>query len=186
MSLVIECDSCNSRYRLDLALVKGYGIRVACRKCGAAIIVLSSEVAALPTTEPKAAQAPVPKPEPERSLPKESPVKEWAEAPPEAAGKPVSLLRDILFPPPSSPPPPPPASGPGSLSFPEPAAPKEVPREPVFLLPAEPPWFLHPPVIALAVLVLLLAGIAGFITFTDSGQKALVTAVSAVQSLWRP
>jgi hypothetical protein len=56
----------------------------------------------------------------------------------------------------------------------------------VFLLPAEPPWFLHPPVIALAVLVLLLAGIAGFITFTDSGQKALVTAVSAVQSLWRP
>jgi predicted Zn finger-like uncharacterized protein len=164
MSLVIECDSCNSRYRLDLALVKGYGIRVACRKCGAAIIVLSSEVAALPTTEPKAAQAPVPKPEPERSLPKELPVKEWAEAPPA----------------------PPPASGPGSLSFPEPAAPKEVPRGPVFLLPAEPPWFLHPPVIALAVLVLLLAGIAGFITFTDSGQKALVTAVSAVQSLWRP
>jgi predicted Zn finger-like uncharacterized protein len=155
MSLVIECDSCNSRYRLDLALVKGHGIRVACRKCGAAIIVLSSEVATLPTKEPKGAQAPVPRPEPERSLPKEEP------------------------------PAPPPASDPGFLSFPELAAPKEIPMRPVFLLPAEPPWFLHSPVIALAVLVLLLAGIAGFITFTASGQKALATVVSAVQSMWR-
>ncbi len=154
MSLVIECDSCNSRYRLDLALVKGHGIRVACRKCGAAIIVLSSEVATLPTKEPKAAQAPVPRPEPERSLPKEEP------------------------------PAPPPVSDPGFLSFPEPAAPKGIPMRPVFLLPAEPPWFLHPPVIALAIIALLLAGIAGFITFTDPGQKVLATVVSAVQSMW--
>jgi predicted Zn finger-like uncharacterized protein len=155
MSLVIECDSCNSRYRLDLALVRGHGIRVACRKCGAAIIVLSSEVATLPTKEPKAAQASVPRPEPERSLPKEEQLS------------------------------PPPASDPCFLSFPEPAAPKEIPKRPVFLLPAQPPWFLHPPVIALAVLALLLAGIAGFITFTAFGQKALETVVSAVQSMWR-
>jgi len=46
-------------------------------------------------------------------------------------------------------------------------------------------WFLHPPVIALAVLALLLAGIAGFITFTASGQKALEIVVSAVQSMWQ-
>src|SRR3990172_3621592 len=117
MSLVIECDSCNSRYRLDLALVKGHGIRVACRKCGAAIIVLSSEVATLSTKEPKAAQASDPRPEPARNLPKEVP------------------------------PAPPPASDPGSLSFPELAAPKEIPKRPVFLLPAQPPWFLHPPLL---------------------------------------
>jgi predicted Zn finger-like uncharacterized protein len=154
MSLVIECDSCNSRYRLDLALVKGHGIRVVCRKCGAAIIVLSSEVAALHAMEPKAAQAPVPKPEPERSLPKEEPEEEGKKRTEEGSGE-------------------------------APAAPKEIPKRPVFQLPAQPPWFLHPPVIALAVLVLLIAGIAGFITFTASGQKALATAVAAVQSLLR-
>ena len=31
----------------------------------------------------------------------------------------------------------------------------------------------------------LLVGIAGFITFTASGQKALATVVSAVQSMWQ-
>ena len=45
--MVIQCDACNARYRLDLKLIRGYSAaRIRCRRCGVPILVT---VAPLPT-----------------------------------------------------------------------------------------------------------------------------------------
>lgn len=41
--MIIECSSCNSRFRLDASRITGRGARVRCRKCGEAITVLKDE-----------------------------------------------------------------------------------------------------------------------------------------------
>ncbi len=44
--MIIECGSCNSRFRLDESRITGRGARVRCRKCGEAITVLKEDAAA--------------------------------------------------------------------------------------------------------------------------------------------
>ncbi len=41
--MIIECGSCNSRFRLDEAKITGRGARVRCRKCGEAITVMKED-----------------------------------------------------------------------------------------------------------------------------------------------
>ncbi len=41
--MIIECQSCRARFRLDEAKIKGRGARVRCRRCGEAIVVLKPE-----------------------------------------------------------------------------------------------------------------------------------------------
>ncbi|HEX2710234.1 MAG TPA: zinc-ribbon domain-containing protein, partial [Candidatus Deferrimicrobium sp.] len=38
--MIIECETCNARFRLDESRIKGRGARVKCRKCGGSIVVL--------------------------------------------------------------------------------------------------------------------------------------------------
>jgi predicted Zn finger-like uncharacterized protein len=47
--MIIECQSCHARFRLDEAKIKGRGARVRCRKCGDSIVVLKESAPAPPT-----------------------------------------------------------------------------------------------------------------------------------------
>ena len=38
--MIIECQTCHARFRLDESRIKGRGARVKCRKCGDSIVVL--------------------------------------------------------------------------------------------------------------------------------------------------
>jgi predicted Zn finger-like uncharacterized protein len=38
--MIIECNTCRARFRLDESKIKGRGVRVRCRKCGDAIVVM--------------------------------------------------------------------------------------------------------------------------------------------------
>lgn len=38
--MIIECQTCHARFRLDESRIKGRGVRVKCRKCGDSIVVL--------------------------------------------------------------------------------------------------------------------------------------------------
>ncbi len=42
--MIIECTTCNSRFRLDESKITGKGARVRCRKCGEAITVMKEDV----------------------------------------------------------------------------------------------------------------------------------------------
>ena len=42
--MIIECSSCNSRFRLDTSKITGRGARVRCRKCGQPITVMKDDV----------------------------------------------------------------------------------------------------------------------------------------------
>lgn len=44
--MIIECGSCNSRFRLDESRITGRGARVRCRKCGEPITVMKADAAA--------------------------------------------------------------------------------------------------------------------------------------------
>ena len=46
--MIIECQSCHARFRLDEAKIKGRGARVRCRKCGDSIVVLKESAPAPP------------------------------------------------------------------------------------------------------------------------------------------
>jgi predicted Zn finger-like uncharacterized protein len=64
MVMVIECESCQSRYRLDKALFKeSKAIRVRCRKCGGFIVVAN------PESSVAVAEAPPPPPQPPAAPP---------------------------------------------------------------------------------------------------------------------
>ena len=47
--MIIECQTCHARFRLDESRIKGRGARVKCRKCGDSIIVLKDKAAPPPT-----------------------------------------------------------------------------------------------------------------------------------------
>jgi predicted Zn finger-like uncharacterized protein len=48
--MIIECQTCHARFRLDEARIKGRGARVKCRKCGDSIVVLKDSAPAPPAT----------------------------------------------------------------------------------------------------------------------------------------
>ncbi len=43
--MIIECQACRARFKLDESRIKGKGARIRCRKCGEAIIVMKSDIA---------------------------------------------------------------------------------------------------------------------------------------------
>jgi len=49
--MIIECQTCHARFRLDEARIKGRGARVRCRKCGDSIVVLKGGAAAPPAAD---------------------------------------------------------------------------------------------------------------------------------------
>jgi predicted Zn finger-like uncharacterized protein len=44
--MIIECQTCHARFRLDESRIKGKGVRVKCRKCGDSIVVLKDSAPA--------------------------------------------------------------------------------------------------------------------------------------------
>jgi predicted Zn finger-like uncharacterized protein len=56
--MIIECQTCHTRFRLDESRIKGRGARVKCRKCGESIIVLKDSAPAPAPPAPPAAPAP--------------------------------------------------------------------------------------------------------------------------------
>lgn len=48
--MIIECQTCHARFRLDESRIKGRGARVKCRKCGDSIIVLKDKAAPPPAS----------------------------------------------------------------------------------------------------------------------------------------
>jgi predicted Zn finger-like uncharacterized protein len=49
--MIIECQTCHARFRLDEARIKGRGARVRCRKCGDSIVVLKGGAATPPAAD---------------------------------------------------------------------------------------------------------------------------------------
>jgi predicted Zn finger-like uncharacterized protein len=43
--MIIECQACRARFKLDESRITGKGARIRCRKCGEAIIVMKSDIA---------------------------------------------------------------------------------------------------------------------------------------------
>jgi predicted Zn finger-like uncharacterized protein len=113
MTVVIECESCHSRFRLDKALFKGSkAVRVRCRKCGGPIVVLNPdtpEILPMVEEEPERPGAPAEAPAP--------PVPPTEPAVP-AAAEVSSALEALLEPPPAD------APGEPRGPAPEPAAPQ--------------------------------------------------------------
>ena len=50
--MIIECQACQARFRLDESKIKGKGARIRCRKCGESIIVMKSDVPPLKMSPP--------------------------------------------------------------------------------------------------------------------------------------
>ena len=50
--MIIECNTCHARFRLDESRIKGRGARVRCRKCGDSILVLKESAPAPPPPPP--------------------------------------------------------------------------------------------------------------------------------------
>ncbi|MDD5762735.1 MAG: zinc-ribbon domain-containing protein, partial [bacterium] len=50
--MIIECQTCHARFRLDESRIKGRGARVKCRKCGDSIVVLKEGAPPPATTSP--------------------------------------------------------------------------------------------------------------------------------------
>jgi predicted Zn finger-like uncharacterized protein len=50
--MIIECQRCHARFRLDATKIRGKGARVKCRKCGDVIIVLRDEETGVLSQEP--------------------------------------------------------------------------------------------------------------------------------------
>lgn len=50
--MIIECNTCHARFRLDESRIKGRGARVRCRKCGDSILVLKESSPAPPPPPP--------------------------------------------------------------------------------------------------------------------------------------
>jgi len=74
MTMVIECEACQSRFRLDERLFKGSrAIRVRCRKCGGPIVALNPDIPEWMYAEEKAPF--------QRAAPAEAPREEPAAAP---------------------------------------------------------------------------------------------------------
>lgn len=48
--MIIECQTCHARFRLDESRIKGRGARVKCRKCGDSIVVLKDSTPAPPAS----------------------------------------------------------------------------------------------------------------------------------------
>ena len=42
--MIIQCQACHARFRLDESKIKGKGARIRCRKCGGSIIVMKSDI----------------------------------------------------------------------------------------------------------------------------------------------
>lgn len=89
--MIIECQTCHTRFRLDESRIKGRGARVKCRKCGDSIVVLKGG-----TPEPVP-----PSPGGDGSFDLSSAVRDTAEIPASPSRPPVGNL--IPFPAPSRP-----------------------------------------------------------------------------------
>jgi hypothetical protein len=96
--IVIECQSCQSRFRLAKSLFKeSRAIRVRCRRCGGYIVVENPDLA-----PPAPGPAPPPAPVPLRPVPRVA----APEPPPPEPERPEPERRPEVPPPPPSPPPP--------------------------------------------------------------------------------
>jgi len=77
MVMVVECESCSSRFRLKKTLLQGaFAIRFRCRTCGGIIVVRNPEMAGNAPVPP-----PVASPEPEEPVSSELPATTGAAAP---------------------------------------------------------------------------------------------------------
>jgi predicted Zn finger-like uncharacterized protein len=52
--MIIECQACRARFKLDESRIKGKGARIRCRKCGESIIVMKSDIPPTPPSPPAA------------------------------------------------------------------------------------------------------------------------------------
>src|SRR3990172_12658455 len=52
--MIIECQACRARFKLDESRIKGKGARIRCRKCGESIIVMKSDIPTTPPSPPAA------------------------------------------------------------------------------------------------------------------------------------
>jgi predicted Zn finger-like uncharacterized protein len=52
--MIIECQACRARFKLDESRIKGKGARIRCRKCGESIIVMKSDIPPTPPSPPPA------------------------------------------------------------------------------------------------------------------------------------
>jgi predicted Zn finger-like uncharacterized protein len=52
--MIIECQACRSRFKLDESRIQGKGARIRCRKCGDFIIVMKSDIPPTPPSPPAA------------------------------------------------------------------------------------------------------------------------------------
>jgi predicted Zn finger-like uncharacterized protein len=50
--MIIKCQACQARFRLDESKIKGKGARIRCRKCGESIIVMKSDIPPLQKSSP--------------------------------------------------------------------------------------------------------------------------------------
>src|SRR3990172_8215247 len=175
--MIVECPSCHARFRLDESLFQGSkGIRIRCRKCGEGIAVLNPESAAsLPEVEPIVSP-------PEATTVTDSfPPQVPSPIPPtgkmtDEEEKPQQPLHQF-FPAPSPPQEPSPIPPTGKMTDEE-----ETPQQPLDEFAPAPPFHKRPTVIAVAFLVLLIAGGVGYFGFTASGQEALERLVVNVPS----
>jgi predicted Zn finger-like uncharacterized protein len=51
LGMIIECQACHARFRLDESRIKGKGARVKCRKCGGGIVVLKDSAPPPPSPD---------------------------------------------------------------------------------------------------------------------------------------
>jgi predicted Zn finger-like uncharacterized protein len=52
--MIIECQACRARFKLDESRIKGKGARIRCRKCGESIIIMKSDIPPPPPSPPAA------------------------------------------------------------------------------------------------------------------------------------
>jgi predicted Zn finger-like uncharacterized protein len=52
--MIIECQACRARFKLDESRIKGKGARIRCRKCGESIIIMKSDIPPTPPSPPAA------------------------------------------------------------------------------------------------------------------------------------
>jgi predicted Zn finger-like uncharacterized protein len=72
--MIIECQACRARFKLDESRIKGKGARIRCRKCGETIIVMKSDIPPAKPSPPVGKElfdlrAVLREPEPKRPVP---------------------------------------------------------------------------------------------------------------------
>lgn len=139
--MIIECNSCHTKYNVDERKIPAAGVKVRCQKCQGLIIIRKPEPAApaelpsQPTTPAAPTAPPTVSPPPKAETPAEPPVA----APPEPPSVKPPIEPPSYTPPPA--PEPPTATAPAKPAATAPSEEKPVtePTEPYVSIPAAPP-----------------------------------------------